>query len=403
MPGRHLPASSSSIASRPSSRRRLVAGAALTLVAAVAAGGLAGCHRTPAVLKIGVAQPLSGNLQALGQDLLNGARMAVDEINEAGGVSIDGTPVRFEIVSADDQANAGRGAAVAQQLVDAGVIAAIADLNSGVSIAAAPVYAKAGVPQLAISTKPEYTRLGLPTTLRLVANDDLQSRALGTYAARLPGASHFAVVDDGTPYGKGLADSAAKVIETAGKPVDVRQTLDDKTTDFTALVGLMKQKQVDVFVTTLSDFQVSALIEQAAKAGLTNLTVMGGDTIKTDKLINGGPLPIRDVYATSSIVEAREFEGGKAFLEAFHKRFGGSPVYGAHYAYDAVYLVADALARNNDVDKDRLLKTLKSVDGNCPMTKTMRFGADGEQRYGAVAVYHAYKGQWEPIMRSDQW
>lgn len=62
------------------------------------------------------------------------------------------------------------------------VLVAVAHLNAAVSIPAAPLYAKAGVPQLAISTKPEYTRLGLPTTLRLVANDDMQSQAMGSYA-----------------------------------------------------------------------------------------------------------------------------------------------------------------------------------------------------------------------------
>jgi len=55
------------------------------------------------------------------------------------------------------------------------------------------------------------------------------------------------------------------------------------------------------------------------------------------------------------------------------------------------------------VDKDALLKTLKEFDGNCPMTNSMRFGPDGEQRYGAVSVYQLRAGGWEPLMRSDRW
>ena len=363
---------------------------------------MVGCDRTPDVVKIGVAQPLSGPLGALGQDLLNGAQMAVDEINAAGGVNVGGKKVKLAIDSADDKGNNDAGDAAANKLVADGVEVAIADLNSGVSIHAAPIYAAADIPQLAISTKPEFTKLGFPTTLRLVASDALQSKALGSYAAQLPGVESFAVIDDSTPYGKGLADSAAKVIAGLGKKVEVRKSLDDKGTDFGALVKELAAAKVDTFVTTLSDFQVIALMDQMAKAGLTEITIVGGDTIKTDKLPQAS-IPIRAVYSTSSIVEPKEFPGGKVFLEKFRALHKADPVYGAHYAYDAVYLVADAMSRNASVDKQALLKTLKEFDGNCPMTNSMRFGADGEQRYGAVAVYQLRSGAWEPLMRSDRW
>ena len=356
----------------------------------------------PDTVRIGVAQPLSNGLAPLGQDMVDGARLAVDEINAGDGVNVGGKHVRLELVVADDQGSNEAGDAAARKLVDAGVEVAIADLNSGVSIHAAPIYAAARIPQLAISTKPEFTRLGLATTLRLVASDDLQSKALGSYAAQLPGSARFAVVDDGTPYGKGLADAAAKVIVNLGRQVDVQQSLDATTTAFDRLVAALAANRTDVLVTTLSDFQVEALMAQLAKAGLTGITIVGGDTIKTDKLLRKA-IPIKAVYATSSIVEPREFPGGKVFLEKFRAKYHAQPVYGAHYAYDAVYLVADALSRNGGVDKVALLKTLKDFDGNCPMTNTMRFGADGEQRYGAVAVYQARPGAWEPLMRSDRW
>lgn len=375
---------------------------AVALAAVLSLAGLAGCEKIPEVVKIGVGQPLTGNLKTLGQDLLNGAQMAVDEINAAGGVRINGTNVKLEIVSADDQANAEAGKAAAEHLVNAGVIAAIAHLNSGVSIAAAPVYAQAGVPQLAISTKPEYTKQGVPTTLRLVANDALQSRAMGDYAAQLVGANNFAVVDDNTPYGKGLADNAAKAIGERGKKIVVRQSLDDKTTDFPALVAELAKTNVDVLVTTLADFQMEALIQQMHQAGLSKMRILGGDTIKTDKLAKVAGL-VQAVYATSPIIEAREFPAGRPFLTKFNARFKGDPIYGAHYAYDAVYLLADALSRNGSVDKGKLLDRLKVIDGNSPVTASLRFREDGEQRYGAIAVYQLRKGQWDPLMRSDRW
>ena len=375
------------------------------LACAVAAAVLvAGCSREPATVKIGVGQPLSGNLGALGQDMVNGAKMAIDEINEKGGVRMGSGRVKLELVTADDKADAKTGEAAAQTLVDAGVTVVLAHLNSGVSMAAAPIYAKAGVPQLAISTKPDYTKMGLPTTLRLVANDALQARAMGSYAAQLAGAQRFAVADDGTPYGKGLADDAAGEIKKQGREVALRQSFDDKLTDFNAFVGEMKKANVDVLVTTLNDYQVEALVKQANAAGLSRLRILGGDTIKTDKLAKVAN-QVAAIYATSPIVEAREFPNGKSFLEGFRQRFKGEPVYGAHYAYDAVYLVADAIARNDSADRAKLLERLKnpSFDGQAPVTGSMRFGADGEQRYSAVAVYLLRDGAWLPQIRSDRW
>jgi branched-chain amino acid transport system substrate-binding protein len=363
---------------------------------------LAGCDRVPDTVKIGVAQPMSGPLAALGNDMKNGVQLAVDELN-AEGFRIDGKPVKLEVVAMDDKANAEEGQKVAQALVDAEVVAVVGHLNSGVSIAAAPIYAKHGIAQLAISTKPEFTQLKLATTLRLVANDALQSKALGSYAAELSGGTSFAVVDDNTPYGKGLADLAAAQIAKSGRKVTLRQSLDDKGTDFSALVPALKAAGVDVFVTTLADFQVGALVEQLVAAGQTHMRIVGGDTIKTTKmprLAKG----IRAVYATSPIVEAAEFNAGPQFLAKFNAAYKSEPVYGAHYAYDATYVLTAAMRRAQSADPGKVAAQLKVIDALAPVTNNMRFREDGEQKYGVVSVYRATNaGVWEAITRSDNW
>jgi branched-chain amino acid transport system substrate-binding protein len=372
----------------------------LVCVGIVSSVLLSACSRVPATVKIGVAQPLSGPLASLGADMKNGVQLAVDELN-AEGFKIDGKLVKLEVVSVDDKADADVGKAVAHTLVDAKAVAVVGHLNSGVSIAAAPIYAKAGIAQLAISTKPEYTQLGLPTTLRLVANDALQSKALGSFAATQIKGNHFAVVDDNTPYGKGLADLAAAEMAKNKKEVSVRASLDDKTTDFAALITELKDRDIDVFVTTLSDFQVIALMQQLTKAGMTDMQIVGGDTIKTDKLPEA--VGLRNVYATSPIIEAREFAAGPQFLARFREAFNGEPVYGAHYAYDAVYVIAAAMQHAVTADPKKLLAELKRIDALAPVSNNVRFRADGEQYYGVISVYRARAGKWEPVTRSDAW
>ena len=88
-------------------RRRFSASVAFTALAGAAF--LAGCSKVPDTVKIGVAQPLSGPLGALGQDLLNGVNLAVKELNRDG-FMVDGKRVQLEVVSVDDKAEQRYGA-----------------------------------------------------------------------------------------------------------------------------------------------------------------------------------------------------------------------------------------------------------------------------------------------------
>lgn len=359
-------------------------------------------ERVPDEVKIGVSQPFTGSLGRMGKDLLNGAQLAADEINGRGGALIAGKRVKISLVSVDDKSDPETGKAAARQLVEGGVVAAIANLNSGVSIPAAPIYAKAGIPQLAISTNPKYTRLGHPTTLRLVANDDMQARAMGSFALQLGDQQRIAIVDDGTTYGKGLAEQVSQVLASAGRKLSFKESLSSDTATFGSLVQELANSNTDLLITTMSDFQVVALANQLNAAGLSRISIMGGDMLKTD-LARAAQQKVAHVYATSPILEPEEFREGRKFLAAFRARYGGEPVYGAHYAYDAIYLVADALSRNGSVDTERLLKRLREFDGNAPVTSMMRFDASGEQRYPSVSVYRLEATGWEPMMRSDRW
>ena len=384
---------------QPLNRRHFSAGLAL---APFAAGGLlTGCSNVPDTLKIGVAQPLSGPLAALGQDLLNGVNLAVGELNK-GNYSIDGKRVTLEVMAVDDKADAATGKAVAQQLVDAGVVAVIGHLNSGVSIEAAPIYGAKDIPQMAISTNPRFTQLGLATTFRMVANDGLQARAIGSFAASQFGASRYAALDDGTPYGKGLTDGAAEQLKAEKKQVVVRESFDDKTVAFDDLAAKLKEAGIEVMVSTLNDYQVIALIEALRKVNYTRLRLLGGDTVKTTDMVKAAGI-IEGIYATSPVLEAKEFVAGRQFLEKYLEAFKKPPAYGGHYSYDSMYVLSAALQKAKSAKPKDITAAMHSLNGYAPVTGTMTWDDKGEQRYAAVGVYELRRGSWELRMRSDRW
>jgi branched-chain amino acid transport system substrate-binding protein len=380
-------------------RRTQLATLAAGLFAAAAL--LSGCDQTPSVVKIGVAQPLSGNLAALGQDLYNGVKLAADELNKEG-FTIKGKPVKIEIIAMDDRSDPAAGVDVAKQLVAAGVTAVIGDLNSGVSIPAAPIYGEAHVAQLAISTNPKFTALGLDTTFRLVANDNLQARAIGSFAANQLNANKFAVIDDGTPYGKGLSDGASAELKKAKREVVVSYSSDDKSTAFDDVAAKIKAGAVEVIVSTQSDFQILALMEALKKIDYTSVIILGGDTIKTTGMLKGIGM-VKGLYATSPILDAKEFVSGAQFLDKYRAAFKVDPAYGGHYTYDAMYVLAGAMKRAESADPAKVTKMLRTFDGYAPVTGSMKWDNVGEQRYGVVGVYSARGGAWELQLRSDRW
>ena len=174
------------------------------------------------IVKIGNVAPLTGPNAHLGKDNENGARLAVEKINQKGLV-INGKKITLEFIGEDDASDPKQGTQVAQKLVDQKVVAIVGHLNSGVSIPASKIYSEAGIVQLSpSSTNPEYTNQGFKTTYRLVGTDAQQGPVLAHFAMDKLKAKNIAIVDDSTQYGKGLADEFEKtVIASGGK----RQTL----------------------------------------------------------------------------------------------------------------------------------------------------------------------------------
>lgn len=362
---------------------------------------LSSCNNIPDIVKIGAAFPLTGQRAAQGQDLLNGVKLAIAELN-AEGFKLKDKPVTLELVAVDDKADADTGKIVAQQLVNAGVVAVVGHLQSGASIEAAPVYAAKGIAQLSITTNPQFTDLGLDSTFRLVASDTLQAKAMGSFATKQLEASRFAVLDDKTTHGKGLADGAAAELNKAKKEVVLRASFDDKTTDFAELADKLKAAKVEIIISSSNDSQVLALLEALKKVDHTQLSVLGGDIMKTTSMLKGSGL-VKGLYATSPILAASEFAGGAPFRAKYRTTFGQESAYAGHYSYDAVFVIAAAMRREDSADPLKITQSIHTIDATVPVTGSMRWNEKGEQRYGVMGVYQAMDGVWVLQARSDRW
>ena len=210
---------------------------AATLVLFLAPDGMneASAQLSGQEIRIGVGGPLTTGSATFGVEMRQAVDLAVAEKNAAGGV-LGATIVA---VAADDEASNPRGEAVARQFCDdPAVLGVVGHVNSGVTIAAAGVYARCGLPMLTpMSSNPGVTDQGLPNVFRLTNRDDRKGPGFAKWLVTKMAKRNAAIVDDGTLYGKGLADGFASGFAAAGGTIATRASVKVGDTDFGGLLG----------------------------------------------------------------------------------------------------------------------------------------------------------------------
>ncbi|WP_407946231.1 branched-chain amino acid ABC transporter substrate-binding protein [Paraburkholderia nemoris] len=369
-----------------------------TLIAVAAATlALTACGRNQAseanaapsgeeIVKIGHVGPLTGGSGHLGKDNENGARLAVEEINKQG-LTIGGRQVRLQLDAQDDAADPKTGTQIAQKFVDERVVAVIGHLNSGVSIPASRIYDDANITEISpSSTNPDYTKQGYKSTYRVVATDAQQGPALGSYALKSLNAKTVAVVDDSTAYGKGLADEFAKTVEAAGGKIVAREATNDKATDFRAILTKMKGQQPDVIMFGGMDSTVGPFIRQAAALGVKS-KVLSGDGACTAKVAELAGDAVQNLVCSEASLAVSRMPNGVEFQKRFEERFNGPILFNAPFAYDAVYVVVDAMKRANSTDPAKVLAAMPATDHD-GVIGHIAFDVRGDMKEGAITLYN---------------
>lgn len=221
-------------------------------------------------LTIGVASPLSGPNAPLGGQVSQGAGIAAKALG-------------VEISAADDACTAEGGAAVARGFADAKVDIVVGFLCSEAIEAALPILKSAGIPVITVGVRIEsltdrHDKTGWPVW-RLGPRGDDERTAAGSLLVKLWRDRPFAIVDDGTIYGRELAETVRNAAERAVlKPVFIDTYRPDSDNQI-GLVGRLKRAgATQVFVGGEGD-DVAIMGRDAAKLD-AGLTFAGGEALR---------------------------------------------------------------------------------------------------------------------------
>ena len=340
------------------------------MATSLAAGVLVGCGTTNSgsskdEIVIGGNLELSGQLASYGSSINEGAKLAIDEINDAGG--INGKKIRYEVIDNRSE-NAEAVAAMTKLITEHKAVAVVAPATSGNATAIAELAAKNKVPIVTGSGTAETVTVALDGkvneySFRTCFIDPFQGIVAANFASGDLKAKNVAIYSDSSSdYAKGLAASFEEQIKKNGGNVVIHENYVAKDVDFKATLTNIKGENPDfIFIPGYYE-EVGLIVKQARELGL-DMPLMGADGWDSPKLIDlAGKDALNNTYITNHYSSGDPDAKIQDFVKAFEEEYGSAPNAFHALGYDTVYFIADAIERaGDDVTGEAIQKALAAT------------------------------------------
>ena len=314
-------------------------------------------------IKIGVIAPLSGAGTSYGIGIRQGAEMAIEEINAAGG--INGRKIQMAIV--DDATNPAEAVTAIQRLIDLdNVDIIVGGWGSSQVLACQPVAEKAGVPYIIVgATNPKITTTSNHWTFAVIKSDSVQAEEIANAAIDNLKFKKIAIIYDTNDYGTGNKDVFIKVLEDKGiKPVALESyKSDDK--EFTAQLTKIKATQPDALAVFGTIPGAPAIMIQARNLGI-NAQFIGTGGLANEQLISLGGAAAEGTILTTYFHEDTN-AAAQEWAKKFIKHFEGSqqpprPILSA-WEYRTIKQILVPCMEKAGTDKEALRSAIQSFRG----------------------------------------
>lgn len=343
-----------------------------------------------AEILLGLGAPLSGQHAWPGEQVRIGAEVALQKINDEGGVL--GQQVR--LIPGDDAANAEQAVAVARKFVSDGVTAVIGHWASGTTIAASAVYEQAGVLMISpASTNPKVTDSGRRNVFRVCGRDDRQGVLAGDYLADAFGDGKIAIIHDGTAYGEGLAAVTRKRLVTRGIKESFTDEYKPGEVDYSPLISTMKSENVDVVFVGGYAAEISLMIREARDQQLASQFVSGDGLSTSDFWLAAGAAGEGTLF--TFFKDPRRDPRNKDLVESFREQ-GVEPDGYTLYSYAAVQVWAQAASRAGSFELSNVVEAMHSSEFDTVLGK-IAFDEKGDIKGPGFSWYVWSDGEYKAL------
>jgi branched-chain amino acid transport system substrate-binding protein len=312
-------------------------------------------------IKIGGLAPLTGNVSVYGVATNNGIKMAVDEINKAGGV----LGKQIEYIVYDEKGDPIEAVNAYNKLVqDDKIIALIGDVTSKPTIAVAQKAVKDRIPMItATGTTADITKAG-DNVFRACFIDPYQGELMAEYAAKKLNAKTAAIIyDNGDDYSTGVADAFEKEAKEAGITITNKEAYQPGSVDFKSQLTKIKAGNPDVLMIPVYYSDVALIAAQAKDIGIKSklLGADGWDGV-LEKIDKSNLDAVKDCYFCSQYSPENKDEKLQNFLKQYTEKYKSEANMFAVLGYDALGMMAAAINKAGSVDSEKIIEALKNLE-----------------------------------------
>jgi branched-chain amino acid transport system substrate-binding protein len=362
------------------------------------------------VIKLGLLLPMSGQTAPVGEFIKLGNQIAVDEINEAGGIkSLGGA--KLELVLADHQAKPEIGIAEAERLVKEEKVAVlIGGYASAVIYTSSQVAEKYGIPYMVEGgTANNICERGFKFVFRVPSNSTNYAKEPLDFLKDMGKASgkevkNLGLMYETTLYGKAAAEEVKKIGPSMGVTIVADLPYPPNSLDFSMPIAKLKSAQPDAVyvVPYVSDAILIVKTMKEMDFNCMGVTGTGGflDPSFTQNLGKTAEYIFQLGYMSAHM----NLPGARRFEANMKKRFGKPATSDAAYCYSAIYILRDALEKAGSVDGKKIRDALASLDepsvpwAVCSITG-VKYDEKGENLYGNLCVSQFLNGEYRTVWR----
>ena len=352
-------------------------------------------------IRIGVTQPLTGAFAASGNYVAQGAKIAEDHVNAAGGV----LGRKIQLVIEDNKSNPTEAVATAEKLIVKDKVPVMMGAwSSTLTLAVMPKLMEYGVPMLVeTSSSGKITTSGNPWIFRISPTSEMEARAFAPLLKTL-GIKKADFLSTNNDFGLGAAKEFSDMAKSQGVQIGVMETMDPKATDFSAQLAKIKASGGDtVFVTTAVE-QITLILKQAKEQQLKARIITTGGSNSPDQLIQqagdaaNGSMHL--VFFTPWFPEAvKNPDLAKKFVAEWNARkhnVGGLTE--GFRGWDGVTTIVEAIKTAGKADPAAIQKALwnvkvKGINGDIAFIKQGPAGKESAQNVPSVYLVKIENGK----------
>jgi len=363
---------------------------------------LAACDQGPqptptfnGTIKIGVAAPYTGDTADGGIQIWQGAELAANEVNAAGGL----LGKKVEIVPADDAADPSKATTVAGNLVSQGVVAVVGHKDSGVSIPASAVYHAAGIVEVTpTSSNVQLTAQGFDDVFRVCPVDATQGPLLAELLIQKLGLTKIAVIYANTAYGMGLSQQFQQRASQLGVTPVSSQQITRGAKDFSSTLQAIQPLAPQAVFYAGSLPEAIIIVQQMKELGI-KATFVGGDTLFQPEFIVQTGTAAEGAYVSSFFPNMTDAQGSAAqnWVSEYRAMFKRDPGGNSSGGYVAAQAIFQAIKNANSTDPSSIKAAMKNLNMDS-LIGQIAFDSKGDlqDQRGHLRVFQVKGGNFTP-------